>query len=235
MSRLKDYLNLDCLTVSEKTIGKIIRKVEVLDDKVIRPLDNPVFPEGGTVILKGNLAPECAVVKQSAIGRKELLKFKGPAKVFNSEKEALIALSGQEIKNGSVIVVRYEGPKGGPGMPELVALTSNLMSGTSRKKLPDFALITDGRFSGASYGPCIGHVSPEAYVGGPIAVVKDGDIIKIDIPNRILSFEVADEEIQNRFKDWKRHERAIKSKTLLKYRALVTSAAKGAILEFEIK
>jgi len=233
MNRLKDYLNLDCLTVSEKPIGKLIRKSKVMDDKVIRPLDNPVFPEGGTVILKGNLAPECAVVKQSAIGNKELLKFEGPAKVFDSEKDALIALAAHEIKNGTIIIVRYEGPKGGPGMPELVALTSNLMSGITRKNITDFALITDGRFSGATYGPCIGHVCPEAYVGGPIAIVRDGDIIKIDIPNRTLNFNVSDEEIQNRFKDWKRHERDIKSKTLLKYRALVTSAAKGAILKFD--
>lgn len=230
MSRIRDYLNLDCMTVSEKPIGKLIRRVKVLDDRVIRPLDNPVFPEGGTVILKGNLAPECAVVKQSAVGRKELLKFEGSAKVFNSEKDGLIALSKHEIKNGDVVIVRYEGPKGGPGMPELVALTSNLMI---RQDMTDYALITDGRFSGASQGPCIGHVSPEAYVGGPIAIVQDGDVIKIDIPNRTLNFDVSQEEIQERFQNWKRHERDIKSKTLLKYRALVTSAAKGAILKFD--
>ncbi len=230
LSRIKEFLNLDCLTVSEKPIGKLIRRIKVLDNKVIRPLDNPVYPEGGTVILKGNLAPECAVVKQSAIINKKMLEFEGPAKVFISEREAIIALAAHEIKNGSVIIVRYEGPKGGPGMPELVALTSNLMV---RQDVNEVVLITDGRFSGATQGPCIGHVCPEAYVGGPIAVVKDGDIIKIDIKKKTLNFDVSEEEIQNRFKNWKPHERDIKSKTLLKYRALVTSAAKGAILKFD--
>jgi dihydroxy-acid dehydratase len=230
MSRIQDHLNLDCLTVSDKTIGKIIRRVEVLNDKVIRPLDNPVFPEGGTVILKGNLAPECAVVKQSAVYDRSMLKFEGPAKVFNSEKDAIQATSAHQVENGSIIVVRYEGPKGGPGMPELVALTSILMI---RRDLNKVALITDGRFSGATQGPCIGHVCPEAYVGGPIAVIQDGDIVKIDIPNKTLNFKVSDAEIKERFKNWKRHERDIKSKTLLKYRALVTSAAKGAILQFD--
>ncbi|TFG06577.1 MAG: dihydroxy-acid dehydratase [Promethearchaeota archaeon] len=230
MSRIKDHLNLDCMTVSEKNLGRLIRRVKVLDDNIIRPLDNPVFAEGGTVILKGNLAPECAVVKQSAVGRKELLKFEGPAKVYDSEKDALKALSAHKIKDGDIIVVRYEGPKGGPGMPELVALTSNLMI---RQDMNDFALITDGRFSGASQGPCIGHVSPEAYVGGPLAIIQNGDLVKIDIPNRSLNFDVTKEEIERRFKDWKRHERDIKSKTLLKYRALVSSAAQGAILKFD--
>ena len=230
MNRIKDYLNLDCMTVSEKPLGKLIRRVKIMDERVIRPLDNPVFPEGGTVILKGNLAPECAVVKQSAVGRKDLLKFEGPAKVYNSEKDALIALSKHEIKNGDVIIARYEGPKGGPGMPELVALTSNLMV---RQDMTNYVLITDGRFSGASQGPCIGHVSPEAYVGGPLAIVQNGDIIKIDIPNKTLNIDLSEEEIERRFENWKPYERNIKSKTLLKYRALVTSAAKGAVLKFD--
>jgi dihydroxy-acid dehydratase len=218
------------MTISEKPLGKLIRRIKILDDKVIRPLDNPVFPEGGTVVLKGNLAPECAVVKQSAVGRKDLLKFEGPAKVYNSEKDALIALSKHEIKNGDVVVARYEGPKGGPGMPELVALTSNLMV---RQDMTDYVLITDGRFSGASQGPCIGHVSPEAYVGGPLAIVQNGDIIKIDIPNKSLNLDVSDGEIKRRFENWKPYERDIKSRTLLKYRALVTTAAKGAVLKFD--
>jgi dihydroxy-acid dehydratase len=229
MNRIKDYLNLDCLTVSEKPIGELIIGTQVLDERVIRPLDNPIFHEGGTVILKGNLAPECAVVKQSAVHNRDMLKFEGPAKVFNSEREAIIALAANEIKNGSVIVVRYEGPKGGPGMPELVALTQNIVF---KPDVKEVALITDGRFSGATQGPCIGHVSPEAYVGGPIAVVKDGDIIQIDIPSKTLNLKVSEEEIKNRFKKWKPHEREIKSKTLLKYRALVTSASKGAVLKF---
>jgi len=158
-----------------------------------------------------------------------MLKFEGPAKVFNSEREALIAVSAHEVKNESVVVVRYEGPKGGPGMPELVALTANIML---RKDLNRVALITDGRFSGATAGPCIGHVCPEAYAGGPIAIVQEGDIIKIDIPNRSVNVDLSDEEIQDRFNYWKRHERDIKSTTLLKYRALVSSALEGAILKF---
>ncbi|MFW9897826.1 MAG: dihydroxy-acid dehydratase [Candidatus Thorarchaeota archaeon] len=229
LNRIKDFLNLDCITVSEKSIGKIIRRVKVLDDKVIRPLENPVYPEGGTVILKGNLAPQCAVVKQSAVSNRNMLKFEGPAICFNSETDAINSLAKREIKNGSVIVVRYEGPKGGPGMPELVALTSNLML---RNDMTEVALITDGRFSGATQGPCIGHICPEAYVGGPLAIVQDGDIIKIDIPNRALNFDVSDGEIKTRLKNWRPYEKDITSKTLLKYRKLVTSAKKGAILEF---
>jgi dihydroxy-acid dehydratase len=158
-----------------------------------------------------------------------LLSFSGPARVYDSEIAALNALSTHEIQNGDIIVVRYEGPKGGPGMPELVSLTSNLMV---RKDIIDYALITDGRFSGATQGPCIGHVSPEAYVGGPIAVIKNGDIVEINIPKRNLNFKVSNEEIQERLKHWKPQERNITSKTLLKYRALVSSAAKGAILKF---
>ena len=229
MNRIKDFLNLDCLTVSEKPIGELIRRTQVLDNRVIRSLDNPLFHEGGTVILKGNLAPECAVVKQSAVHDRNMLKSEGPAKVSNSERDAITALAANKIENGSVIIVRYEGPKGGPGMPELVALTQNLVV---RQDMKEVALITDGRFSGATQGPCIGHVSPEAYVGGPIAVVNDDDIIRIDIPSRTLNFDVSEEEVQNRFKEWEPHEREIKSKTLLKYRALVTSASKGAILKF---
>ncbi|TFG24171.1 MAG: dihydroxy-acid dehydratase [Promethearchaeota archaeon] len=229
LNRIRDYLNLDCMTVSEKPIGKLIRRTKGLDDKVIRPLENPVYPEGGTVILKGNLAPKCAVVKQSAVTNRNMLQFEGPAKVFDSETDAINAFAKREIKNGSVIVVRYEGPKGGPGMPELVGLTTNLML---RNDMNEVALITDGRFSGATQGPCIGHLCPEAYVGGPIAVVQDGDIIKIDIPNRTLNFDVSDDEIKERFKNWKPFERDIKSRVLLKYRKLVTDSSKGAILEF---
>jgi len=229
LTKLKDFLHLDCPTVSGKTLGKTLRKIEVLDDNIIRSFDNPVFPEGGTVVLRGNLAPECSIVKQSAVSEKNMLKFEGPAKVFNSEREALIAVSAHEVKNETVVVVRYEGPKGGPGMPELVALTANIML---RKDLNKVALVTDGRFSGATAGPCIGHVCPEAYAGGPIAIVQDGDMIKIDIPNRSIDVDLSDEEIQDRLKNWKRHERDIKSKTLLKYRALVSSALEGAVLKF---
>ncbi len=230
LSRLTEHIHLDCMTVSGKPIKKLIRKVQVLDDEVIRPLDNPVYPEGGTVVLKGNLAPEGAVVKQSAVANQDMLRFKGPAKVFNSEKDAINALAAKEISNGSVIIIRYEGPKGGPGMPELLALTASLML---LQNMDRVALITDGRFSGATQGPCIGHVCPEAYVGGPLAVLKDDDTIEIDIPKRSLNVELSEEEIQSRLKTWKVPDKGIKSKTLLKYRALVTSAAKGAILKFD--
>ncbi len=230
LSRIKDHLHLDCLTVSGKPIGKIIRKAEVFDNEVIRPLDNPVYPEGGTVILKGNLAPEGAVVKQSAVYNQSMLKYEGPAKVYNSEKDAINALAAKEIPNGTVIIIRYEGPKGGPGMPELLALTASLML---LRDMDRVALITDGRFSGATSGPCIGHVCPEAYQGGPIAVVSDGDLIKIDIPNRKVDVALSDAEIQNRLKSWHPIKKEVKSKLLLKYRALVTSAAKGAILKYD--
>ena len=229
LNRLKDNIHLDCLTVSGKTIKQIIRKSVSLNDDVIMPLNKPLVSEGGTVILKGNLAPECAVVKQSAVINRDMLTFEGPAVVFNSEKDVIDALSQKKVSNGSVIVIRYEGPKGGPGMPELLAVTATLML---LKYLDKVALITDGRFSGATSGPCIGHISPEAYVGGPIAIVQDGDIIKIDIPNRKLDVNLEDEEIRERLKKWKPYERDIKSKTLLKYRKLVSSASKGAILEF---
>ncbi|MHA1272269.1 MAG: dihydroxy-acid dehydratase [Promethearchaeota archaeon] len=229
LTRLKDKLNLDCMTVSGKPLGKTIRRIKVLDDDIIRPLNNPIYPEGGTVILKGNLAPKGAVIKQSAVKDREMLVFEGPALCFNSEADAIKALSQKKIKDGSVLVIRYEGPKGGPGMPELLALTANLMM---LKYLSKIALITDGRFSGGTSGPCIGHVSPEAYVGGPIAVIENGDIIKIDIPNRSLNVDLSENEIQNRLKEWKPIEKDIKSRALLKYRALVTSADKGAILKY---
>ena len=214
--------------MSGVTIEKQIRRVKILDNKIIKPFENPVYPEGGTVILKGNLAPDGAVVKQSAVKNRDMLKFKGPAICFDYEQEAIDAITSNKIENNSVIIIRYEGPKGGPGMPELLAVTANLMT---RRKLDKVALITDGRFSGATSGPCIGHVSPEAYVGGPIAVVKDGDLINIDIPNRIIELELLNEEISERFKSWTPLEKEIRSKALLKYRKLVSSAAKGAILE----
>jgi len=229
LNRLKDSIHLDCLTVSGKTIGKLIRKKSVLDDNIIRSLNNPLYPEGGTVVLKGNLAPEGAVIKQSAVKDKNMLKFIGPALCFNAEQDAIDKLAENKIPNNSVLIIRYEGPKGGPGMPELLALTANLMV---KRDLDKVALITDGRFSGATSGPCIGHVSPEAYVGGTIAVLKDGDMINIDVPNRRLDVEISNEEIQERLQKWKPLEKDITSKALLKYRKLVSSAAKGAIFQF---
>jgi dihydroxy-acid dehydratase len=228
LNRLKDFLYGDCMTVSGKTIGSIAKAAKVGDSEVIRTFDNPVYPEGGTVVLKGNLAPEGAVVKQSAVA-KSMQVFEGTAQVFESESDAIKAVADNKVTNGSVIVIRNEGPKGGPGMPELLALTSTLMLA---KHLDRVALITDGRFSGATQGPCIGHLCPEAYVGGPIAALRNGDIIKIDIPNRSLNAVLTDAEIAERLKGHKPYEKNIKSKVLLKYRTLVTSAAKGAVLAY---
>ncbi|MFX1287928.1 MAG: dihydroxy-acid dehydratase [Promethearchaeota archaeon] len=229
MSRLRDHIHLECLTVTGKPLEKNIRKVKILDEDIIRPIENPIYPEGGTVILKGNLAPDGAVIKQSAIKSKEMLIFTGPALCYNNELDVLEDLALNKISNGSVIIIRYEGPKGGPGMPELLATTATLML---KRKLNNVALITDGRFSGGTSGPCIGHVSPEAYVGGPLAVIEDGDIITIDIPNRKLNVNLTDNEIQKRLEKWKPFEKPIKSRALLKYKQFVTSADKGAILKF---
>jgi len=228
MNRLKEYLNLDCLTVSEKTLKRQIRRNNVLDEDVIRPLDNPLYNKGGLVILRGNLAPNGAVIKQSAIKDKSMLRFSGPAKCFDSEKDALKALVEKQISNDSVIIIRYEGPKGGPGMPELLSFTATLML---RKRLNRVALITDGRFSGATSGPCIGHVCPEAYTGGPIAIIEDGDIINIDIKEKTLSIKLSEKDIQERLKNWTPVERKITSKALLKYRKLVSSASNGAVFK----
>jgi dihydroxy-acid dehydratase len=184
------------------------------------------MPEGSTVILTGSLAPEGAVVKQSAVA-KDMLVFSGKAHVFESEHDCLKAIREKSIQEGEVVVIRNEGPKGGPGMAETLAVTLGLeMAGFKR-----VALITDGRFSGATTGPCIGHVSPEAYVGGPIAAVRDGDEIFIDIPARKLEVKLSDEEIRNRLKGWKPVEREIPSGFMRRYVRLVSSAAKGAVLE----
>jgi dihydroxy-acid dehydratase len=229
LKRLKDYLHLECLTVSGITLEKQIKKAKILDDDIIRKLENPVYPEGGTVILKGNLAPEGAVIKQSAIKDPEMMRCKGPALCFNSELEAINALITKKVENASIIIIRYEGPKGGPGMPELLAFTATFML---RKELNRVALITDGRFSGATSGPCIGHVSPEAYVGGPIALVEDGDEIIIDVPRKRLDINLTNEELIERLKTWSPVEKELKSKVLQRYKHLVSSASKGAIFEF---
>jgi len=226
MHRIKEFLNLECISVSGKSLKKQLRRIKILNEDIIRPLDNPVHPEGGIAILKGNLAPEGAVVKQSAVKDDRMLHFRGPAVCFNSEIDVLNALAQQEITNGSVIIIRYEGPKGGPGMPELLAVTATLML---RKNLNNVALITDGRFSGATSGPCIGHISPEAYAGGPIAILENDDIIEIDIPARSINVNLSEDQIKSRLRNWKPLEKDIQSKVLLKYKKLVSSAAKGAI------
>ena len=221
---LKDKINAGALTCTGKTLGENIKNSKVLDHDVIRPLDNPIHQEGGIAVLKGNLAPNGSVIKQGAVNQ-DMLVHEGPAKVFNSEEECVDAITDGQIEEGDVIVIRYEGPKGGPGMREMLNPTSTI-SGMGIKSV---ALITDGRFSGGTRGPCIGHVSPEAMENGPIAAVRNGDIIKIDIPNRKIEFAVTEEEIQNRVKNAVKPERKVKG-WLARYMKLASSADKGAIL-----
>jgi dihydroxy-acid dehydratase len=195
----------------------------VLDPEVIRPLENPVHGEGGIAVLFGNLAPNGAVTKVTAISPR-MLVHNGPARVFDSEEEAMKAILNREVKGGDVIVIRYEGPKGGPGMREMLSPTAAIAGmGLS----DSVALITDGRFSGATRGPCIGHVSPEAAEGGPIAALRDGDIISIDIPSRRLNVELSDEEIKQRLSSWKPRMPKIFRGYLRRYCFLVQSADKG--------
>ena len=199
MKELRQFLHLNAITVTGKTVEENIKDAIIYNGEVIRPLDNPVHKEGGIAILTGNLAPKGAVVKITAVSPK-MLRHRGPAKVYDSEEEAMKAILDGEVVDGDVIVIRYEGPKGGPGMREMLSPTAAIAGmGLSES----VALITDGRFSGATRGPCIGHVSPEAAEGGPIAILEDGDIITIDIPKRRLDVELSDEEMRNRLANWK--------------------------------
>ena len=225
MKRLKDSL-YNTPTVSGIDTHKIADMAEILDPEVIRPLQEAYHSEGAIAILKGNLAPDGAVVKQSAVSEK-IMQFEGIARVFDSEEEAMNSILSGKIKQGDVVVIRYEGPKGGPGMREMLSPTSAIAGmGLSES----VALITDGRFSGGTRGPCIGHVSPEAMEGGPIGIVKDGDRIKIDIPNRIIELMISQEELQKRLSQWKKPEPKIKKGYLRRYAELVSSAAQGAVV-----
>jgi dihydroxy-acid dehydratase len=223
----QNLLHLELITVTCKTVDENVENVEVKDTDVIRPIDNPYSPTGGIAVLKGNIAPNGAVVKRSAVAN-EMLKHTGPARVFNSEDEAIDAIYGGRINKGDVVIIRYEGPKGGPGMREMLGPTSAI-AGMGLDK--DVALITDGRFSGASRGASIGHVSPEAMEGGPIAAVKDGDIITIDIPDGKLNVNLSKQQLEERMVEWKAPEPRIKKGYLARYSRLVSSADKGAILE----
>ncbi len=224
---LKNLLHLDLLTVTGHTVGENLEKARGADGTVIRRIDNPYSRTGGIAVLKGNLAPDGAVVKRSAVAE-EMLVHRGPARVFDSEEEAIEAIYGGRIKRGDVVIIRYEGPKGGPGMREMLNPTSAI-AGMGLDK--DVALITDGRFSGATRGASIGHVSPEAMEGGPIAVVREGDIISIDINNGRLDVEISDEELAERLKNWKMPQPRITGGYLGRYAGLVTSASTGAILK----
>lgn len=223
----KGLLHTECMTVTGKTVGENIEGVVNKDPEVIRPIDNPYTPTGGLAVLKGNLAPDGSVVKRSAVVD-EMLVHEGPARVFDCEEDAIAAIKGGKIVAGDVVVIRYEGPKGGPGMREMLNPTSAIAGmglGSS------VALITDGRFSGASRGASIGHVSPEAAVGGPIALVEEGDLIQIDIPNLSIHLDVSDEELAKRKANWTPREPKVTTGYLARYAAMVTSGNRGAILE----
>ena len=223
----KNLLNLDCMTVTGKTVGENIADSVNRNPEVIRPIDNPYSTTGGLAILKGNLAPDSGVVKRSAVVP-EMMVHEGPARVFDCEEDAIAAILGGKIVAGDVVVIRYEGPKGGPGMREMLNPTSAIAGmglGSS------VALITDGRFSGASRGASIGHVSPEAAVGGPIALVEEGDIISINIPENKLELKVSDEVLAERRAKWQPREPKITTGYLARYAAMVTSGNRGAILE----
>ncbi len=214
-------------TVSDIDIKDIAKKAEIYDENVVRSIKKAYHKEGGVAILKGNLAPEGCVVKQTAVSSK-MLKFEGIARCFDSEENAMKAILDGKIKDGDVIIIRYEGPSGGPGMREMLSPTSAI---TGMGLNESVALITDGRFSGGTRGPCIGHVSPEAARGGPIAIVKDGDKILIDIPKRKIEVLISESEIKKRFKNWKPPKQKIEKGYLLRYARNVSSADKGAILE----
>ena len=225
----KGLLYEDQITVTGKTVGENIKDVRNLNPEVIRPIDNPYMAQGGIAVLKGNIAPDTGIVKQSAVVP-EMMVHEGPARVFDCEEEAIKAIKGGDIVPGDVVVIRYEGPKGGPGMREMLNPTSAIAG----MGLGDsVALITDGRFSGASRGASIGHVSPEAAVGGPIALIEEGDIIKIDIPNNSLNVDVTDEELAKRKEKWQPREPKITDGYLRRYAALVTSGNRGAVLDVD--
>jgi dihydroxy-acid dehydratase len=225
MKTLEDRLETNIITATGKTLKENLIKVKVYNREILRPLNNPINKSGGMAILKGNLAPNRAIAKITAIDP-NMWTFTGTAKVFEKEEDAIEAIHGGKIKNGDIIVIRYEGPKGGPGMREMLASTSAVVG----YGLNQVYLITDGRFSGASRGPCIGHISPEAAIGGPIALVKNGDKITINIPERSISLEVSEKEMETRKKNWKPKPPNVQEGYLARYATLVTSADRGAIL-----
>ena len=227
MKELREALHLNALTVTGQTVKENIASAVVLNPEVIRPLDNPVHKEGGIAVLTGNLAPDGAVVKAAGISP-NIMVHQGPAKTFDSEEDAMKAIMNKKIQEGDVVVIRYEGPKGGPGMREMLSPTATIAGmGLSES----VALITDGRFSGATRGPCIGHVSPEAAVGGPIAMLRNGDIIEIDVPKRKLNVKLSHEELDKRAKSWTAKEPNVKTGYLVRYSQLVQPSHKGSVLK----
>ncbi|MGN0674570.1 MAG: dihydroxy-acid dehydratase, partial [Oscillospiraceae bacterium] len=222
----KNLLNLDCMTATGKTVGENIAGCVNKDTDVIRPIENPYSTTGGIAVLRGNLAPDSCVVKRSAVCE-EMLVHSGPARVFDCEEDAMAAITGGKIHEGDVVVIRYEGPKGGPGMREMLNPTSAIMGMGLGSKV---ALITDGRFSGATRGAAIGHISPEAAVGGVIGVVEEGDIISINIPENTITLDVPQDEIDRRLAAFTPKTKELHG-YLKRYAKLVTSGAQGAILK----
>lgn len=223
----KKILNEDCMTVTGKTLGENIKDAEIKNEKVIRKIENAFSQQGGLSILFGNLAPEGAVVKTGAV-QENMLIHRGPARIYESQEEAMAGILNHEVQAGDVVVIRYEGPKGGPGMPEMLSPTSAIMGLGLGDKV---ALLTDGRFSGGTRGACIGHVSPEAASGGPIAAINNGDIISINIPENKLDVELTEQEIQKRLNELPEFSPKIKTGYLSRYSKMVTSASKGAVLK----
>ena len=227
MKQLSKALHLNAVTVTGKTVKENIASAMVLNPEVIHTMDNPVHKEGGIAVLTGNLAPDGAVVKAAGISA-NMMVHQGSTKTFDSEEDAMKAILNKKIQKGDIVVIRYEGPKGGPGMREMLAPTASIAGmGLSES----VALITDGRFSGATRGPCIGHVSPEAATGGPIGLLKDGDIIEIDVPKRKLNVKLSDEELAKRAKSWTAKEPNVKTGYLVRYSQMVEQANKGSILK----
>ncbi len=224
LKALETKLNTDVITCTGSSMEENLAEISVRDESVIRPLDNPVHTEGGIAILKGNLAPNGSVIKQGAVSE-DMMTHQGPARVFNSEDECVEAIFDNKIQEGDVIVIRYEGPKGGPGMREMLNPTSAI----SGMGIESVALITDGRFSGGTRGPCVGHISPEAMADGPLAALQDGDVINIDIPNRLLEVKLSEDEIKERIASAAKPERKLKG-WLARYQKMASSADKGAIL-----
>ena len=228
---LKGFINTKSMNISGKSIGEIISNVNYVNNEVIRKADNPYRKEGGIAVLFGNLAPNGAIIKSSGVSP-SMMKFKGTAVVFDSEESAMENISKGKIKEGDVVVIRFEGPKGGPGMREMLAPTSQIVGMGLGEKV---ALITDGRFSGGTRGPCVGHISPEAQEGGPIAFVKNGDKIEIDIPNRKLSVDVSEAELNERKKQFTKKPKKIDYGYLSRYAEIVSSADEGAIVNRNIR
>jgi dihydroxy-acid dehydratase len=228
ISKVPDLLNTDCLTVTGRTLGENIADAEIKNPEVIRPLENAYSKTGGLAILTGNLAPKGSVVKSAGV-TEAMLTHSGPAVIFESQEDACEGILAGKVKENDVVVIRYEGPKGGPGMQEMLSPTSYIMGAGLGESV---ALITDGRFSGGTRGACVGHISPEAAVGGPIGLLKDGDIIEIDIPNNKIDVKLSDDELAERKKAWKPPKPRITKGCLAKYASMATSADTGAVLKW---